>query len=249
VTDPALARPAAELVLTSQVVLVTFGVSTEDARVARHVDVDWPGGAELLGANLNRIAAGRKSYVLVHDRGRNATTTNIYQRFAAAAQQQYELTLLQEEETDATHSVTQRIEELLSRFTHAGLLVTLNMDAWLDSRAGWNRELRARSADFRFVALSAAPALWVRLGTPAAPGEAAALAGPLDGDIGYAAVQAAARKLFSPTMSFPDPVVRCELVLPEDLGDFAQRYSAAANGMNVRPYLPNVESSQPASAP
>jgi ABC-type sugar transport system substrate-binding protein len=249
VADAETARAAAELVLDSQIVLVTLGMPLDDARVTRHVSVDWPGGAELLGGNLTRVAAGRKSYLLVHDRGRNPTATRNYQRFTAAAQNQYGVTLLQEEEAVVPDVAAQRSEELLRRFSHAGLLVTLNANIWVTARAGWQRDLRALNSEFRFVALSTAPTLWARLGTPEAPGDAAALAGPLDGEIGYAAVQAAVQKLFSPSTPFADPVIRCELVLPENLTDFAQRYSAAANGLDVRRFLGEGASSQPQPGP
>jgi ABC-type sugar transport system substrate-binding protein len=158
--------------------------------------------------------------------------------FAAAASRQYDLTLL--EARRGTGDPRAAVEELLGRFSHAGLVITLNPDVWLTARAGWDGELRARKRQIRFARLSAAPVLWARLGTPAAPGDAAALVGPLDGQIGYAAVELAARLLLGTQRATLERVISCELVTPETLADFAQRYAAAANGLDVSKWLPRT---------
>ncbi len=239
VTDADAARPAVDLIVRSQVILVTMGTPTGDERATKHIGVDWPGGAELLAANLPRIAAGRKSYLFLHARGRDENATLCYQRFASAVARRFEVTCLQElNATNDPRSPATVVADMLRLFPHAGLLLTLETDVWLTGRAGWLTDLRALNREFRFATLSAVPVLWPRLGTPEAPAEAAALVGPLDGELGYAAVEAAARKLLSPTSVFPAPVIPCELVTPENLADFARRYSAAANGLNVAAFLP-----------
>lgn len=241
VNDPDAAAPSVARITSHQTLLVTMGTRGTGDYVSAHVGVDWPGAAQVLGRGLTEFAAGRRSYVLVHEDGRDAVATACYQRFAAAAERQYDVTLLEAVRTggDARAAVT-AVEELLGRFSHAGLVVTLNPDVWLTARAGWDRELRTRNADFRFATLSAAPVLWTRLGTSAAPGDAAALVGPLDGEIGYAAVELASRLLLSTERSATERVVSCELVTPTTLADFAQRYTAAANGLDVSAWLPRT---------
>ncbi len=127
---------------------------------------------------------------------------------------------------------------LLERFPNAGLVVSLDPALWLTPQAGWERDLRQVSGDFRFATLSAAPSLWSRLGTPERPGEAAALVGPLDGEIGYAAVEMAAQLLLGASQIVRERAVPCELVTADNLADFARRYAAAANGLDVQPFLP-----------
>lgn len=250
VADADAARAAIDRIVRAQVILITMGTRSGEERVSKHIGVDWPGGAELLAANLPRIAAGRKSYLFLHARGRDENATLCYQRFAAAVERQFEVTCLQEiNATEDPRPPAAVVEDMLRLFPHAGLLLALEADVWLTGRAGWLTDLRALNREFRFATLAAAPALWSRLGTADAPAEAAALVGPLDGDIGYAAVEAAARKLLSPTNIFPAPVIPCELVTPDNLSDFARRYAAAANGLNVAAFLPSrAEQGRPTSA-
>ncbi|MBP7747895.1 MAG: sugar ABC transporter substrate-binding protein [Phycisphaerae bacterium] len=238
ITDPEAAAPSVARIANQQVVLVTMNARATAGYPAAHVDLDWSSAAHLLGSQLGVVAAGRRSYVLVHEEGRDPLATACYRRFAAAASRQYDLTLL--EARRGTGDPRAAVEELLGRFSHAGLVITLNPDVWLTARAGWDGELRARNREFRFATLSAAPVLWSRLGTPAAPGDAAALVGPLDGQIGYAAVELAARLLLGTQRATLERVISCELVTPETLADFAQRYAAAANGLDVSKWLPRT---------
>jgi ABC-type sugar transport system substrate-binding protein len=239
VGDAKLAQASIDLIASRQTLLVTIGERCDDPRVSGHVGVGLADAAEQLGDSLKLVAAGRQSYLLVHESGRNDVATNCYRRFITRAQWQPDLTLLQAENAAAgSRSPAQLVEEMLARFPHAGLVVTLNPDIWLTARAGWNRELHQLNAEFRFATLSAAPVLWHRLGTPEAPGEAAALVGPLDGEIGYAAVEMACQLLVSPERRVTSRVIPCELVTPERLADFARRYAAVANGLDVSPYLP-----------
>jgi ABC-type sugar transport system substrate-binding protein len=240
VADAQTARPSIARITASQCTLVIMGECISDVPVAGQVGVDLPGTAELLGESLTRVAAGRRSYLLLHDEGRSEVDTNCYHRFTAAAQKQYGLTLLQAANAaQGGYGPARLVEDLLGSFTHAGLLVTLDPDVWLAARPGWYRRLRELNGEFRFATLSAAPALWPHLGTPHAPGEAAALVGPLDGEIGYAAVQLATQLLISTERVSPKITIPCELVTPDNLADFAQRYSAAANRLDISAYFPD----------
>ncbi len=239
VADVDAARPCIDLIARRQCMLVTMGQTTDDPRVAGHVSVDLAVAAEQLGENLSRIAAGRQTYLLLHDAGRNATAANCYRRFSAAAQHRYDLTLLKEADVaEAAQTPAQLVEHLLGLFSHAGLIVTLNPEVWLSAQPLWQQRLHELNREFRFTTLSTAPRLWPRLGTPAAPGDAAALLGPLDGDIGYAALQLAVQLMISTDKLPPSVTIPCELVTAENLPDFARRYAAAANGLDVAAYLP-----------
>lgn len=238
ISNPDVAAPSVARIASQQVILVTMNARATAGYPAAHVDIDFSSAAHLLGSQLGAVAAGRRSYVLVHEEGRDPLATACYQRFAAAAARQYDVTLL--EARRGTADTCAAVEELVGRFSHAGLVVTLNPDVWLTARAGWDGELRARNREFRFATLSAAPLLWSRLGTPAAPGDAAALVGPLDGEIGYAAVELAARLLLGTERATMERVIPCELVTPETLADFAQRYAVAANGLDVSAWLPRA---------
>ncbi len=246
VADPTGIGSCIELIGSRQALLVTMGRPINDPRVSAHVDINLPGAAELLGANLGRVAAGRRSYLLVHERSRGRLATECYNRFSAAAQRQYELTLLQAVDAAGSgRSPAELVEELLGRFPHAGMIVTLMPDVWLTARPGWRHELRELNRDYRFATLSAAPVLWSRLGTPDNPGEAAALVGPLDGEIGFAAVEIAVRLLLYDEQVPRRHTVSCELVTAASLNDFARRYAAAANGLDVSAYLPAAPVSGP----
>jgi hypothetical protein len=240
VSDPLTADAAIRLILERGVLLVTFGEGVTNRGVAAQVTVDWPGGAELLADNLERTAGGRRSYLLLHDSA-SEVGARCYNRFAMSARRNSDLVLLEERDlADSSSSAPRLIETLLDRFSHAGLLVTLTPDVWLNPNVGWRADLRRLNAGFRIVTLSAAPVLWTRLGTPSRPGEMAALAGPLDGEIGYAVAQAAGRLLLSATPPPPVQQIACELVTPETLPTFAHRYALSAGKFDPAPFMPPV---------
>ncbi len=251
VTDPEVAAEAIDRVIRANVFLVTMGTPPQDDRIYAHVEVALTDGAELLADNLEAVAAGGKSYVLVHQRDRSPRDTRIHQRFVNAARRQYGLSMLKAlpdpggAATEVTPAVM--VEELLNLFPHTSLVVTLTPEPWLVDRAGWERRLRQLNDGFRFATLSAVPKLWERLGTPDEPGTAAALVGPLDGEIGHRAVELAVEALYAEQRhSTRAARIPCELVTPATLPDFAQRYSAAAGGLDVSEFLPKPEEDVPA---
>lgn len=238
VDDPRRCQPVVDRIARERVLVVTVGQELDDPRIAAHVGVDLPAAAELLGDNLERVAAGRQSYLLVHDAGRGTLATRCYQRFMERARRQFAVQLLAEgSATDADGHGDRVLTDLLKRYPRAGLVVTLDANPWLRPPAGWERDLRGLSPDFRFATLSAAPVLWSRLGRPGGDGQAVALVGPLDGDIGYAAVEAATDALLRHRQGAPR-IIPSELVTPETLADFARRYAEAAGGLDVTAFLP-----------
>lgn len=259
IADPELARPSIDRIAADQVVLVTMGRRYDDPRVFGHVGVDIPDAAEQLAQQLGEIAGSGRTYLLVHQSGRSDLATDVYRRFILTASRKYgrdELRLLKQlPDPDPgktlydTRSQVALVEDLLGLFPHASLLVTLDPEVWLVARAGWERELRALNSGFRFVTLSSAPVLWRYLGTPEQPGAAAALVGPVDGDIGYAAVELAVQSLLAHKSPRTTRSIRCEVVTPQTLPEFARRYADAANGLDVTEHLPPglQLSSQPAA--
>lgn len=238
VDEPQRWQPAVERIARERVLIVTVGQELDDPRIAAHVGVDLPAAAELLGDNLERVAAGRQSYLLVHGAGSGTLATRCYQRFMEKARRQFDIKLLAEgSAADADGRGDRVLTDLLKRYPRAGLVITLDANLWLRPPAGWERDLRGLSPDFRFATLSAAPVLWSRLGRPGGDGQAVALVGPLDGDIGYAAVEAATDALLRHRQGAPR-IIPSELVTPETLADFARRYAEAAGGLDVSAFLP-----------
>jgi hypothetical protein len=240
VDEPSHFHSAINLALAHQVLVITLGAECSDSHITRHLEADWAGAAELLGGHLERIAAGGQSYLLLHHRGRAASDTRLHDRFLQGAQRQYGVQLLQSRAVSGRESAADAAGDILGLFRHAALLVTLDPQIWLAPRAGWWHALREQNANFRFATLSTAPTLWRQLGTPADPGDAAALVGPLDGDIGFAAASTAIQLLLDPASVSAQRTFPCELVTADTLADFARRYSDAANGLDVRSYLPRL---------
>lgn len=238
VDEPPRWQPAVDRIARERVLIVTVGQELNDPRVAAHVGTDLPAAAELLGDNLERIAAGRQSYLLVHAAGTGTLATRCYQRFMEKAHRQFDMKLLAEgSAADADGHGDRVLTDLLKRYPRVGLVITLDANLWLHPPAGWEHDVRGVSPDFRFATLSAAPVLWSRLGRPGGDGPAVALVGPLDGDIGYAAVEAATDALLRHRQGAPR-IIPSELVTPETLADFARRYSEAASGLDVSAFLP-----------
>lgn len=252
VSDPEIATDAIDLIAAEQILLVTMGDPVDDDRVYGHVTVALPEGAEFLARNLRTIIPGHSSYLLTHENGKSEYDTRIYLRFITTARQAHvetEMRLLRSVPgPDEPWSPVdlpahrERVGELLELFPNAALVVTLNPDVWLIRKAGWERELRQLNQGFRYATLAAPPLLWPDLGTASAPGLAAALVGPLDGEIGHAAVELAVQGLYNTTGAPRTRTVPCELVTASSLPDFARRYAAAANGLDVSAHLPAMHS-------
>ncbi len=214
----------------NDILLVTIGRRLgDDPRVYAHVAVDWASAAEAVGGELTAIAGDKRSYLLLHERESSVEATRIAARFSVAARFEVAMTRLSEQR--AAPRAAEQLEQMramLTQFPHAGLIVTLTPRLWLDPSLDTALDPRNR-----FVTLSSAPSLWGRLRR----GEAAALAGPLHGEIGYAA---AARVWAGMTAAEPFgrvELVPCELITPATLDDFARRYAESA-GIPLEQLLP-----------
>jgi hypothetical protein len=175
----------------------------------------------------------------VHEEGGEELSSGCYARFSVVARGIPTLALLQERNAAQSGRAPQQlIEEMLGQFPSAELVVTLNPKVWLcrqprftlPERAG--PDGRSEYAN-RFATLGAAPRLWPRLQS----GEAAALVGPLDGEIGYAAVDLAVQGVMLIPNAVRRRVIGCEVVTAEKLADFARRYAEAAN-LDVADLIP-----------
>lgn len=216
VSDPEHVADAVKLLADSPAILVTFGRETPFAAVYGHVDVNWPSAAEALGANLTTLAAGKRSFVLVHERDRSESGRRLYDRFRALADQHYGLTLLAEaSRVDGGRSASELVGDLQRQFPYAGLVVTLTPEPWLDLAAP-----PALAPGQRFATVGIVPQLWPAL----LDGRAAGLAGPSDGEIGRAAAALAVSGLTQSEGSGVMRVVLSELVTRENLDEFRRAY-------------------------
>jgi ABC-type sugar transport system substrate-binding protein len=235
------ARATLGMIAQKSIVLVTMGRRLDDPRIFGQVLVNEPGGAALLAENLKRVAAGGRSYLLLHQRERDAAGARVYDRFMAAARDQHSMNLLEARAASGPPRAQRaQIAEMLDKFRHASLVITLDPAPWL---SGDPPGLTLGNQN-RFCTLSTAPTLWPRLRS----GEAAALAGPLHGEIGYKAVELAVEGLTQSRGSGVQRLVDCELVTPDTLEHFIIRY-AEASGMDPAELLPKRSASQPSSRP
>ena len=239
VTDPIVARPAIEMIRAAATILVTMGVDPAARGVFGHVLVDTVGAAETLGMNLAAVACGKHSYLLLHENDVTAAGTRCYERFMQKARLQPGMSLLWEQSTSQTEqSSADLVRAMFHRFPHAGLVVTLNASPWLSTAPA---DLLGSEA--RFATLDTVPALWPYLLND----QAAALAGPLHGEIGSLAVELAMMGITESERPGTVRVVNSELVTAETVYDFAARYAEAA-GFELGALLPGAGASQPVAA-
>ncbi len=213
------ADAAADVLQASTVLLVTAGALPATLTPRAHVSIEWVEGAEMLGRSLPRLAPGKRSYLLLHEDGRDAWRSQVYGRFAAEARLHFNLTLL-EARAALRGDGRALLGELVARYPHAGLLVSLTDSPWGES--GGRFETPGNSP---LAVLSAAPAMWPRLRS----GEAVGLVGPVAGDVGR---QVGALMLGALVGDVPPGTVRhvpCELVTRESLDSFEMRYQIAGN--------------------
>ena len=183
----------------------------------------------MLGERLEEIARGRRSYLLLHRQGATDTDTRCYERFMRQARPRRGMTLLEERNAaESVQSPAELIRAMFVRFRHAGLAVTLDPAVWLSTPPA---ELLGGNA--RFATMGAAPTLWQYLRS----GEAAALVGPLDGEIGSLAVEIAILGITESDRPGQVRIAQLELVNPDTLDDFANRYAEAA-GLDLKELSP-----------
>lgn len=240
VVDDATARPAAKKIVDQGILLVTMGAELSELQVYAAVRINYPAAAEKLGRILLKAADGKRSYLLLHESGRDPVATDCYNRFRAQAANQYSLSLLEQRNAaDSPLAPAALIREMTTTFRHAGLMVTLDPAPWFTHRP---RDLLG--ANTRFATLAATPNLWPSLQN----GTAAALVGPLDGVVGSTAIDMITDALTGADARSAPRLIECEVVLPEDLAAFARRYADAA-GLELSTLLPRKAATQPSSGP
>lgn len=228
VTSPETAGAAVQDLLTKSPVVVTMGTSAGEAGTYAHVDASLTMAAEELAQKLDIYAAPGRSYVLVHESGRNTAATQCYDRFMMGAEKQYTMTLLEKQNAaESQLSARELIRQMLERFQNASVVVTFNAEPWLSAPPPLTLDSNAR-----FITMSAAPPLWSWLRS----GQAAVLIGPIDGEIGELAVEFAVEGITDAGRGGVR-VVEAEFVTRENLEEFAERYAAAA-GVPLRELLP-----------
>ena len=230
VEDADRARAAAKKIQSRPILLVTIGTPVEGVNAYGGVEVGWPEGASLLGRALSEVAGDPPNpnmphigpgYVLIHEDGKNPIASSCYARFIVGAEGNSRLSLLKQRNAAQTdRSQRDLVEGLLAEFPSVRLVVTLNPQPWLVLQP----RLRLPSGN-RFCTLAAPPRLWARLQS----GEAAALVGPLDGEIGYTAVDMAVHAIMEIPGAVRRRVIPCHLVTADTLADFAAEYAAAAD--------------------
>lgn len=218
VTDHNIGRSVARRISRTGTPLITYGLAVDVPGVYGHVEVDWVSGVGALARRLPEFVAPHQSYLLIHEAGRSRLGTRRYDRFMGEARRQFGVRLL--DETSLAPGASQRdaIRELIQRFKHAGLLVSLAPDYW------WTASQRELAEVGRPLATVAAPpSLWPLLDR----GQAVALVGVLDGQIGRAAAELALRTLAGSADAVEPPLIGSELITPETLPDFGRRYAEA----------------------
>jgi len=228
VSSPETAGPAVQDLISRGMVVVTMGTAAGEASVYAHVDTSLPAAAQELAEKLDIYAAPGRSYVLVHEAGRNTAATQCYDRFMLGAEKQYTMKLLEmQNAAESPLSSRELIRQMLQRFQNASVVVTFSAEPWLAAPPPLILE-----AHTRFITMSAAPPLWSWLRS----GQAALLIGPIDGEIGELAVEFALEGITEPGHGGVR-VVRSQFVTRENLEEFAERYATAA-GVPVRELLP-----------
>jgi len=216
--------------------LVTVGLKLPGSSAFGYVDTGQAAAAGLLGRNLKKIAGRRRSYVLLHGNGASELATRKYLRFSDEARRRV-LPVLLADRTTAGTATNERalVREMLDQFKHAGLVVTLDAEIWLEP--DWRGVL---SGGAQFATTSASPLLWDAL----REGRAAAVAGVLDGETGATATRLALQAIMENIDAARIRTLIPELVTSDTLDNFSLRYAEAA-GMTVGELRERAASSEP----
>lgn len=212
-------EPLPESFAPDRQIVVVIGPRRVPPGVYGLVRVAWAAGADRLAERLHTLRGDPKSLLLLHRAGCQAWGRRLRDRFMLALGKQGRVALLDEADLCGADDAAGAIRPLVTRFAHAGVLVSLDGRVW-DEPGAW----QAVPARMPIATLGADPRLWPLMRA----GRAVALVGPLDGKIGEAAGALLVSGLADGT---PGPHVRtieCELVRPETLDDFVRRYQQAA---------------------
>jgi len=221
VADPPIASDAAGRVINAGVPLVTFGAALDVKGVYAHIEWQLAEAAGKLGETLEQLAGTGRNYVLFHRDGASPSDRLCYLRFRLAANEHYSLNQLQEVNFAASSTDGHdEIREAISLFPSTAFVVTLSPAPWLGDR----NPRGVLGPDAKFATTLAVPALWPALGR----GDALALAGPIDGDIGRYAVELAVAGITNSRPPGRLATVDCEIVTRENVEIFSRRYLSAA---------------------
>lgn len=217
--EPEDLSPLADEIRNSATTLVTIGCRPRVVEPYTHVEIDLPGGAEMISRNLAQLAEGRKTYALVHARSRSAQDRACYERFVSHQPGAAAMTMVDARDfAELRAAPAAVISRILADFRSVSLVVTLSPEAWLSTDPPFSLP-----EGRRFVTLSAVEPLWPRLRS----GEAAALVGPIDGEIGAVAMHILLRGIAREQPEMPVRMISCRFVTRENLEEFAEQYRAA----------------------
>lgn len=232
---------AARTVIEAHVSVVTVGDRTDVLGVFAHVQEDTAGACDLLGRNLSIIAGDWKSYLLVHCRGSGRSGAYHYERYMSKARDFRGIALLREidacEQSAQTVNPVDSIQAAIEMFPNVGFIVLLDAVVW---QPGVLESLLQRKT--RIVMCGTAPPLWPYLKS----GDALALAGVNDGELGSAAAELAVAALTESRKPGTYKVVDSVLVTAATLPDFMQSYTAASG---LQPEDADVKSEPGTSGP
>ncbi len=202
----------------SRVPVITLGGADRDPAAVVHVRVGYAEPLERLIREAYDYADQARSCVLVHRGGREGLGRRLYGRFRYAFAAQSRIALLDERDVVDAAGLEPAMAEMLAEYPHTRLIVTLDPRLWVREP-----NVRPLPATARFMTIEAGPSLWRRL----VAGEACALVGPIDGEIGSAGARIATQLLAGRPIGNNEVLVPCEIVTAETLPGFARRYCEA----------------------
>ena len=210
-SDDALLKAAGEL----GVPLVTVGAGPYRTPAFGHVEIAWADGAADLGRRLTETLHDHRSYAVMHHADGPPVVAECYNRFMQFARRQRMLSLLADI-TVAREPGEARAEvgRLFAKFPNLAVVVTLDENIWTPAA------LEQLPPAARIVTLGASPELWPLLES----GRANALCGPVDAEVGQAAMELAFAALTESSRSGALRVIPCEIVTRDNLDDFVRRY-------------------------
>ncbi len=215
VRSPERSEKALRTALEGSAGVITMGFAPGSQKAFGHVDIRYAEGAALLGHELPRLLGSGSSYVLLHASGADALHRACFEFFATDALRYPDLRRLAERECPSEDQFPAALKSMVETFPNAPLAVALGLEIWGDARL-----IASLPDTLRIASLGASPEFWPWLD----PGRAVALVGPLDGEIGTAAMQFAIECLTRVQPTVRTRRVRCELVMRSNLADFQRRY-------------------------
>lgn len=205
------------------VIVLTAGQRLAEPVGSAHIELQVPEGLAELGRALPEVAKPGRSYVLVHAAASSPTAERRYALFRETAVDVLSVVMLDERQVAPDRAAqADAIEQLVQRFEHVALVVTLEPDVWLAT------DLRpALPVGTRFVTAGPLGALAGDI----RDGRCAAVVSAMDGEVGQIMVELAAEYLLPEPGRPPDKrFVPTHVVTADNLDTFLDRYEAARTG-------------------